>query len=470
MAETSYINLYEDAASYAADASARAALGGSTVSMEDDTKVLHYDGVNVEVPRSAVKVGTLVYADATGETHFIDGATAKAASISSGWEFVGVVALRRGNKATILYKEETDLKYTSCWAWEIQSVTFGESNTIQFQQRALTSEGASTYTNVNVGDPLTFTPTDIDDAVNTIDTFLRANQGGKSQSSLIVSNYNWHCAKLQDKIWVIADFDSTSSIRQYETVTSSGVAYGQIVSNKNPEVGPVSMSNMYSLAGLNTDMGVVTRNDGYNSNYFSLWNYSVVKKLNRSAGSPADEVAHNGYYSETDFNSTTVLKAYYGTYENYCKALMPKFPTKTGAVNTYFGRGKDICAAMEAVTYVPKDGGDAVHMFSAVHWAKSRKAHSTASVESLNTGDWYIPVVDEMYFIFSQMDFYGSDDIHKALVNAGLNNAYSLDDIKRYTSCRCFFAYPWMLNSTGAISTFDFSQSDRATAVALLEL
>ena len=84
MPETSYINLYEDAAAYSADASARAALGGSTVSMEDNTKVLHYDGANVELPRKAVKVGTCVYADSNGVLHFLDGASVKSASIPGG--------------------------------------------------------------------------------------------------------------------------------------------------------------------------------------------------------------------------------------------------------------------------------------------------------------------------------------------------------------------------------------------------
>ena len=112
-----YINKYTDAAAYAADASARAALGGSTVSMENDTKVLHYDGVNVVVSRprqgDAVYVPTTsVYSAATpgsgvteGSVTFIAGDTVDNAKMSAaGFTAIGVVASVRGRKCYVLYK------------------------------------------------------------------------------------------------------------------------------------------------------------------------------------------------------------------------------------------------------------------------------------------------------------------------------------------------------------------------------
>ena len=461
-----YINKYVDNAAYSdsAEASARAALG-STVSMETDTKVIHYDGVNVELSRKAVKVGTLVYADSNGTVHFIDGASAKAASINSGWELVGVVALRRGNKATVLYKSEnTSVRFASCWAWEIQGVTMGVSNTIQFQQRALTAEGASTYTNVDVGSEFTFTPADIDDAVSKIDTFLRANQGGKTQSSLIVANYNWHCAKLQNKIWVIADYDNTASYRQYEV---------QVVKNTTISNGPISANNMWSLGGFDTNNTSITRRDGVNSNYFSIWNKEVVRVKGMNQGSPADEVGHDGYYSETAFNNSTVLKAYYGTYDNYCQALMPKYPCATRAMGAYAGRGKADCDRLDSVTYVPKDGSAAVNMFSAVHWSKSQKAHSTASVAGMNVGDWYMPGLDEIVDIFAQMKVDGSDAIHKALANAGITSAYPINpssNAYRWVPALYDGNGSWLLHTSGYIYAYSLLDNLRAVAVALLEL
>lgn len=113
----SFINKYTDAAAYAADSSARAALGGSTVSMEDDTKVLHYDGVNVAVKRprqgDAVYVPTTsVYSAATpgsgvteGSVTFVAGDTVDDAKMTAaGFTALGVVASVSGNKCYVLYK------------------------------------------------------------------------------------------------------------------------------------------------------------------------------------------------------------------------------------------------------------------------------------------------------------------------------------------------------------------------------
>ena len=67
-----FINKYTDAAAYAADSSARATLGKSTVSMEADTRTLHYDGVNVAVKRP--KQGDAVYVPTTSV--YSDGSSA----------------------------------------------------------------------------------------------------------------------------------------------------------------------------------------------------------------------------------------------------------------------------------------------------------------------------------------------------------------------------------------------------------
>jgi hypothetical protein len=112
-----FINLYENNVQYVADASERAALGKSTVSLEDDTGKLHYDGVNVVVSRpkqgDAVYVPTTsVYSAATpgsgvteGSVTFVAGDTVDNAKMTSaGFTALGVVASVRGNKCYVLYK------------------------------------------------------------------------------------------------------------------------------------------------------------------------------------------------------------------------------------------------------------------------------------------------------------------------------------------------------------------------------
>lgn len=459
-----FINKYTDAAAYAAD-TARTALGKSTVSMEADTRKLHFDGVNVEVPRKSVRVGTAVYADGNGNLHFVDGATVKSASIPSGWEFVGVVSLRKGGKALVLHKNEnTGIRFTSCWAWEITGIVYGSSNTIQFQQRK--STGTNTFTMVDIGSALVFTPTDIDDAVSKIDTHLKAsgNAGGKSYDSDIVANYNWHCEKLDGRIWVIADFDSSPSYRQYEV----GVVKNTAVAN-----GPISNNNMWTLAGMASNNSTIRRNDGVDSNYYSIWNKDVVRVKASNQGSPVDQVAHDGYYSETNFNNTSVLKAYYGTYDKYLDDLMPKYPVNGGAMKAYAGKGAETCAIAESVVYTKRDGVTTDYMFSAIHYTKTLKAHSTASVDGMNAGDWYMPGLDEIVDIFSQMKVDGSDPIHQAFANAGMSSAYPINpssNVYRWVPARFYLNLTWLLFSAGTINGGYFISNYRSCGVALLAL
>ena len=460
----SYINKYTDAAAYAAD-TARTALGKSTVSMEADTRRLHFDGVNVEIPRKSVRVGSAVYADGNGNLHFVDGATVKSASIPSGWEFVGVVSLRKGGKALVLHKNEnTGIRFTSCWAWEITGIVYGSSNTIQFQQRK--STGTNTFTMVDIGSALVFMPTDIDDAVSQIDAHLKAsgNEGGKSYDSAIVANYNWHCEKLDGRIWVIADFDSSPSYRQYEV----GVVKNTAVAN-----GPISSNNMWTLVGMASNNSTIRRNDGVNSNYYSIWNKDVVRVKASNQGSPVDQVAHDGYYSETNFNNTSVLKAYYGTYDKYLDDLMPKYPVNGGAMKAYAGKGAETSAIAESVVYTKRDGVTTNYMFTAIHYAKTLKAHSTASVDGMNAGDWYMPGLDEIVDIFSQMKVDGSDPIHQAFANAGMSSAYPIkpsSNVSRWVPARFNNSTPWLLNSPGNIFNNYFNPASRACGVALLAL
>ena len=126
---TKYINKYADAAAYTADASNRAALNKSTVSLEADSGKVHFDGVNVVVSRP--KVGDAVYVPSScvysaatpgsgvteGTVTFIAGETLQTDS-SNGYcpkgnaslRPVGVVAAVHGKKVTVLYGSSVNSK------------------------------------------------------------------------------------------------------------------------------------------------------------------------------------------------------------------------------------------------------------------------------------------------------------------------------------------------------------------------
>ena len=441
----------------------------NSVTLESDTGVLHYDGLNVERQAGTVPaVGDALWIDSNGGKHFYRGSTVNGTALSNaGLYFVGVVGLRRGRKVWVLHNDfNSSIRFTSCWAWEITGITYGSSNTIVFQQRGLTASGATTYTDYAIGSPLTFTPSDIDDAVSKIDTWLNSNQGGKSFNSLIVCNYHWHCAKIDGRIWVISDFgtatsgDDAPSYRQYE---------GQVVATSGTTSGIKSDTNMWTLVGYGTSYTTMQRVNGV-MNANAIWNKSRFYAYNTNVGSPTDSLTTIGLYSHSNFtaqNCPTLYAYYGGDYDRYMDDNMIKYPAGAGAMAAFAGDGKSVCERAESITYVPRGESAAVPMFTSIHDAKTRKAHSTISVDGMNAGDWYIPGYDEIYGIFSQMTTDGNDVINKAFTNSG-SSARSLS-ASRWVPARYYGNNAWLLYNLGCTGGNPFYSSGQAVAVALLE-
>ena len=429
----------------------------SSVTLESDTGKLHYDGYNVEKPAGSVpEVGDVLWVDGNGGKHFYKGDTVNHTALTAkGQTFVGAVAMRKGRKAWVLHKEEsTDIRFTSCWAWEVTGLTYGSEQSIVFQQVAKTDP----YGKVTVG-TCTFTPSDIDDAVDKIDTWLRANPGDTSTCY----EYNWHCVKIDGRIWVIADFGFSPSYRQYTALHGSGTTSG-VATN----------TNMWTLAGYGTDYTQMQRADGKVGGS-TLWNTSRAKQYmasNGNIGTPTDTNPDDssGIYSEANFtaaNCPNTYAKYNGDYESYLERKLVKYPSSAGAMPVYAGDGRRANDAMASVSYVPLAGGNAVKMFTAVDYAKQRKAHATASVPGLNAGDWYIPGCDEIFGIFSKMKTDGSDRINRAFVQSN-DSARSLS-VYRWVPARSTAANAWLLNNNGNTNYSYFNYSTRACAVALLE-
>lgn len=454
MANASFINLYENQAGYNAETHG---VNGSEVSLIDDIEKVVYYGVNVELPECAVPgVGTALWVDGNGGKHFFEGSSVDAAKLTAqGLTFVGVVVLSKGRKATILHKDESSSsRFTNCWAWEVTGLTYGEEQSIEFQQVSKSSP----YSKVTVG-TCSFTPSDVDDAVGKIDTWLRANPGDTSTCF----EYNWHCAKINGGIWVIADFGSSPSYRQYTTLHGSGTTNGVVTS-----------TNMWELAGYDTDYGQMQRADG------KVGGVTVVNTLrakqfmasNGNLGTPTDTNPDDssGIYSEANFtaaNCPNTYAKYNGNYDAYLASKFIKYPSSAGAMSAYACDGQRANNAMAAIRYIPLAGGDAVEMFTAVGYAKTLKAHSTASVEGLNAGDWYIPGLDEIFEIFEQMKPDGSDNINVAFVKSN-SSARSLS-VNRWIPARCRSTDAWMFESSGCVAGFSFYNPYRACAIAVLE-
>ena len=455
MANAKYINLYANQAGYDAETHK---VNGDEVSLIEDVNKVVYDGVNVELPEGVVPgVGTALWVDGNGEKHFYEGSSVDAAKLTAqGLTFVGVVALSKGRKVWVLHKDESsDISFTSCWAWEVTGLTYGSEQSIVFQQVANTDP----YGKVTVG-TCTFTPSDIDDAVDKIDTWLRANPGDTSTCY----EYNWHCAKINGRIWVIADFGSSPSYRQYTALHGSGTTSG-VATN----------TNMWTLAGYGMDYTQMQRADGKEGGS-TLWNTSRARQYmasNGNIGTPTDTNPDDssGIYSEANFtaaNCPNTYAKYNGDYESYLESKLVKYPSSAGAMPVYAGDGRRANDAMASVSYVPLAGGNAVKMFTAVDYAKQRKAHATASVPGLNAGDWYIPGYDEIFGILSQMKTDDSDRINRAFIQSN-GSARSLS-VYRWVPARYSNYNAWLLFNNGRTYNAAFSTNARACAVALLDL
>lgn len=137
----SFINKYADAAEYAAD-TARTALGKSTVSMEADTRTLHFDGINIDAifPRQ----GDVLYAPSNcAYTPASDGSVPSgtpegayriialetlddALMLADGYESVGVVAAVFGRSVYVVWK---NVDTTCKWAEDATSGSYSIPST-----------------------------------------------------------------------------------------------------------------------------------------------------------------------------------------------------------------------------------------------------------------------------------------------------------------------------------------------------
>ena len=403
---------------------------------------------NFEVPKHLAIVGDAVYADANGGVHFIRANTLDASSIPEGWELVGVVALREGTKATILHKEENpSVKFASCWQYEITGIKYNQSNTIQFQQ-------AKTSGNVNIGDPFTFTPTDIDDAVDKIDEFLRDNAGGVEAGA--GWNYNWHCEKLPnpsgvDSVVVVAD--NNVDYRQYASIINSSGTTTGITSNQN----------MCNFLPAYTTMLRNNSGNGYRVGFIKdrLLEYYATNTTiaNPTAMVPVNSA--NDIVSKTQFEENQYcadLRDAYGTFENYIESVMLAWPSDEGNQVYMNGTGKEYTELLAARKHKNLSGTEI-----ATYPAATYSYGIGYEAEGLEEGNWYMPDAIEFFEIFNDMKVDGTDIVN-ATQKRATGSTFSLS-VARWLPARNSGNTAWYIIYNGASYYLTFVSTLRACAV-----
>ena len=428
----------------------------SEVSFVATPKIVHFDGVNVE-RNSNPSVGDALYIDASGGKHFIDGKTYVPSSIPSGFTSVGAVVARKGDKALILHKDEnTGVKFASCWQHEITGLAdhLGTEITIQFRQ-ALTSG------NINIGSPLVFTPATLAEAAAAIDTHLRANPGGTAAGA--GWNYNWHCElalNYAGEESVIVTSDNIVDYRQANAIVDTSASTSGIT-------GTMNMCNFLPAYGDSTMLRV---NGGFG--YRPGWNFERLKQwatTNTTIATPSSMVSvHDGsnIVSQDQFENNQYcadLRAEYGTFDNYIKSLMLRWPVRKGGQWSLYGTGKGNTEQLASKTHLNL-AGDTVDTFSAAKWSASKSFDS----DGLRLGDWYMPQMDECFDIFAPMKLDGSDPVNATLKKM-TGNALSLS-VSRWVPARNGSNNAWIMSASGAFTSNGFSNGGRCEAVALLTI
>ena len=457
----SYINKYTDAAAYAADTT-RTALGKSTVSLESDSGVLHYDGVNVEIPKKAVKVGDAVYVDGSGNLHFIDTTgsvnntdlTTAVASGGRGWLSVGVVGMRKGQKAWILHKTETDAKYVDAWAFKVTDYAAGTA--IVF--KAYTANDTTDYVDVTGFTPTAENVASVSDMATAMNSFLTTNQNptGAVQT-------NWSACVMKDASGNDAVF------MLLEGNSLSGVYYSH---RQSPiKSGATATLATWDLLGLTSDKTTNARVNGSHDlragwNKELIYNYYKASTNRDSAGSPTDSITSGGIISEKAWNNNSFpsVKAYYGTWDKYLDSVMLKVPAgaySSDALPVYYGKAKEIQDKAKTVTFMSVISGSEKKVFKAFD--------VSASVSDGGAGlDWYMPGIEEAFGIFSHMKVDGSDPVNSAMVKIG-SSARNLEQT-RWVPARYNNIFAWYMNYYGPFNPYFLAANYRACAVALLNL
>lgn len=406
---------------------------------------------NIEVRKSNCKVGDAVYADSDGNVHFIVGQSVKSSAIPEDWEFVGVVALREGTKATILHKSENaSIKFASCWQYEIAGIKFNQSNTIQFQQ-------AKTSGSVNIGDPFTFTPTDIDDAVDKIDEFLRDNAGGVAAGA--GWNYNWHCEKLPNP----------SGVDSVVVVADNNVDYRQaasIINSSGTTTGITSNLNMCDFIPAYTTM---LRNNSGNGNRVGFIKDQLLEyyATNTTIANPTSMVpvnSANDIVSKTQFEENQYcadLRDAYGTFENYIESVILAWPSDEGNQVYMNGTGKEYTELLAARKHKNLSGTE-----TSTYPAAAYSTGIGYQAEGLEEGNWYLPDAIEFFEIFKDMKVDGTDVVN-ATQKRATGSALSLS-VNRWLPARSGQRTAWSITSSGVSNSsfLSFHSSSRACCVA----
>jgi hypothetical protein len=362
--------------------------------------------------------------------------------------------MRKGQKAWILHKTESDTKYINAWAFKVTGYDAGTA--IVF--KAYTANDTTEYVEVTGFTPTAENVASVSAMATAMNSFLTTNQNptGAVQT-------NWSACVMKDASGNDAVF------MLLEGNSSSGVYYSH---RQSPiKSGATATLATWDLLGLTSDKTTNSRVNGSHDlragwNKDQLYNYYKASTNRDSAGSPTDSITSGGIISEKAWNNNSfpTVKAYYGTWDKYLDSVMLKVPAGayySDALPVYYGKAKEIQDKAKTVTFTSVISGSEKMVFKAFD--------ASASVSDGGAGlDWYMPGIEEAFGIFSQMKVDGSDPVNSAMVKIG-STARNLEQT-RWVPARYSGNYAWSMYNFGGFYTNLLYYSYLACAVAILDI
>ena len=344
----------------------------STVSMVENTKAVHYDGVNVIT--DAPQLGDAVFLDENNAPVVLKGGDWLIKSnIPAAWTYVGeVLEVVDNNHVRVLYK---DISQTKKWldvcqyAWKTTKDTTTDPDPIlldgEEHSHTIGIRCSLDWAN-NTSVTCVYTATTLAEVAAAMQSAIEARLTELSATAAEIAL--WHCYADPDNSRIIVQRDACSDYRFYNCSGLNHITWGDM---------PATTSAGFSvndIAGGERIMNVAKGSAYYATN----------------GRTPTENVplnANAGVINKADFDTSAycaLLRQTYGTYANYIEAeYLVKVPQKMGVFS--LPDGKAMCDKYGPMT-APKKDGTIKAKFPAMNWA----ANVSINADGVRQGDWHL--------------------------------------------------------------------------------
>ena len=397
------------------------------------------------------RVGDIVCRDADGNISYIEQDTFSQADFPQTWETVGVVVIRKGNRVTIISKNNETKKYMEVYPYVVTGYTLdGTEHTAQLRLHGKPT--TSTYYD------FAYTASDVDGFVAALQQLLAAN-----------GETDWSAYKDEDGS-VVLQYDNYNSAEYYSA--SYTYASGLTLTEKVTVDFPEQMPSCWRLCG----------NRGY-----PVWSIERAKEYFRSDNlivsyNPASDVTSVPIYpicwpafagtSQYQDDHCLWLRQQYCTdpahpteeeWETYIGSLVAYSPYMIGGNAPRWRDGKSISDTVKNVTYLAADG------------TRKKLYQGIAYCSEFMDGMGYMPAPYEFVEAFRGIT-YGlsgvtreeSDRINRILYAIGGDSVAS--NISWWVPSRFKTDAAWCAYFTGYVDGRLFCYSYGCVPFALLEL